>query len=236
MKINLLDVKVDKITSREVLNRIEEYLQSQNQYYIVTPNPEFLMEAQRDEEFKKILNYADLAIPDGVGLLWAARFLNLPSGSRLKSIWQVIYSGASLVLYPKYCQSVFPERVTGTDLIYALANRLQKTDYSIFLLGAKGQVAKMASQKLKQKFPDLKIAGAFGGVGEEKGDRITTAIINQAKPDLLLVAYGAPKQEKWIFVAINLPSEIKKKFLSFQQKWPDLPVRWTKEENLHITL
>lgn len=199
MKIDLLGVKVDKITTGEVLNKIEKYLHSSDQYYLVTPNPEFLMTAQKDEEFKKILNYADLAVADGVGLLWAAKFLSLPGKNWLRCLWQAFYCGVSLIFYPKFCQSVLPGRISGVDLVQALNNRLQKTDYSVFLLGARSNIAQLASQKLKQNFPQIKIVGSFGGVGEEKGDKITTAIINKAQPDVILVAYGSPKQEKWIF-------------------------------------
>lgn len=198
MKIDILGVKVDKITQEEVIQRIGEWLFKDKQHYIVTPNPEFVMRAQQDEEFKDILNRADLAIPDGIGLLWAAKFLSLKSGSWLKAFWQFIHTQLSLIFYPRYCRTVLPERVTGTDLVWKIAKLSEQKDCSIYLLGAKNNIAQTAAQKLKQKFPNLKIAGSFAGSPNKEADDKLQAIVNHVKPDVLLVAYGHPKQEKWI--------------------------------------
>ena len=72
----ILDVKIDKITVTEVLEKIKGFLLSNKQCYIVTLNPEMVVEAQKNDYFKKIINGADLVIPDGIGIVLANKFLN----------------------------------------------------------------------------------------------------------------------------------------------------------------
>jgi len=81
--MKILGVKIDNLTIAETLQKIEVFLRDGQQHYLVTPNPEFLVEAQKDEEFKRILNQADLAVPDGMGLVLAARFLGQPLKQRI---------------------------------------------------------------------------------------------------------------------------------------------------------
>ena len=202
MKIDILGVKVNKITQKEVIQRVEEWLsQKGGKYYIVTPNPEFVMAAQKDEEFRDILNKADIAIPDGVGLLWAAKFLSLKSKQKLKVFLQFIYTQLSLIFYPRYCRTVIPERVTGSDLIWKIARLSEQKNCSIYLLGAEEGVAQKAAEKLKEKYKNLKIAEAELGMKNtefriENPELVNR--INRRQPDILLVAFGHPKQEKWI--------------------------------------
>lgn len=168
-KINILGVKIDNITMDETVARVEAMLADGKKHQVVTPNPEFVMLAQKDDEFKKILNQADLAIPDGIGLVWASRILS----SKLK------------------------ERVTGTDLMLRLCERAAQQGWRIFLLGGESGVAARAAEKLKIQSSKLKIVGVCEGGSLE--DR--KAVIPPT--DFLFVAYGAPKQEKWIVE--NLP-------------------------------
>ncbi|MFH1597722.1 MAG: WecB/TagA/CpsF family glycosyltransferase [Patescibacteria group bacterium] len=183
MKVEILGVKIDKITNEEVLEKIQGYLDSDKSHFIVTPNPEFLVAAHHDKDFKGILNQADLAVPDGFGLKLAARYL----GNPLK------------------------QRITGTDLTYQLAEICQKKHKSIYLLGALPGVAEQAAQKILELYPDIKIAGFESGYRTrfhfKLPDFILLAKINRVKPDVLLVAFGASKQEKWINNHLaNMPS------------------------------
>ena len=201
-KINILGVQINKITYSQVLSKIQEFLNSKEKHYIVTPNPEFVMTAQKDKEFKEILNKADIAIPDGIGLLWAATLIKSKiKNQRLKLIriyLRAFIYGLFLILYPKYCRKVLPERITGVDLIWKISKLCEQKNCSIFLLGAKKGRALACALKLKQKFPNLKITGTFSGLAEPASDEKIRMIINQTKPDILFVAFGAPKQEKWI--------------------------------------
>ncbi len=180
MKANILGVLIDQLTMAEALDRIEKFLEVGGQHYVVTPNPEMVILAQKDQEFKNILNQADLAIPDGFGLILASIWL----GERIK------------------------ERVTGADLVLQLGEKIENTEYKLFLLGGQSGVAKRAAANLKERFPGLKIVGAEEGVEEvgKLGYWETNDLdnrINQARPDILLVAFGQGKQEKWIYY--NLP-------------------------------
>ena len=158
IKVYLLGVKIENVTMNETLQKIEGFLMDGRQHYIVTPNPEFLVLAQKNEEFKKILNESDLAIADGIGIVWASRFLGEP----------------------------LKERVSGVDLIQDL--RFKNKDLRAFLLGGRHGVAgKIASQ-----WP------AVVGFSEETDSVEVLARIRECQPDILLVALGAPKQEKWI--------------------------------------
>lgn len=175
MRIDILGVKIDKITSRELMEKIQEFLYSGSGHYIVTANPELIVRARKDSEFSDVINKADLVVPDGIGLIFASKIISGIKGD-------------------------LSERIQGIDLLYRIANSFTAPTHKnrIFFLGARGENAKLAALKLKKNFPNIEIASFFGGESGEKGDRIAVSIINQAKPDILFVAYGAPRQEKWI--------------------------------------
>ena len=201
--IKIAGVKITKTTTSELLVQLREFLRSEDQHYLVTTNPEFVMAAQADSEFKEILNRADISIPDGIGLLWAAKYLSL-SASRNKLLrvfqaaWQVVYTGASLIFYPRYCRGVLSRRISGADLIRPLAKLCAKEDKSVYLLGGRLRVGGKTAAILQAKFPGLKIAGTYEGDASATGDQKSCQRINEVQPDVLLVAYGHPKQEKWI--------------------------------------
>lgn len=141
--------------------------------YIATANLDFLMQAWRDPELQRILIDADLVIADGMPIVLLSRFF----GPRLK------------------------ERVTGSDLVPMISEHLAKHEMSIFALGAAPGVAPRAAETLRQRNPGLRIAGAYSPPKADILDMNNTEIldlVSESDPDLLLVAFGAPKQEKWI--------------------------------------
>ena len=155
MKINILGVKIDNLTIGEVFEKIERFLKSNKQHYIVLPYSEFIVRAQQDKEFRKILNDADLSLCESRGLRIVSRFLN----------------------------KQFKENIAGVDLIFKLRGR-------IFLLGGKRGVADKAGKELNTKI-----------VGSEHGYQNLEKVIekiNKIRPNILLVALGSPRQEKWI--------------------------------------
>lgn len=183
MRIDILGVKINKITSLELMDKIQEFLHSGTGHYIVTANPEIIVKAQKDSEFRDIINEADLVIPDGYGLILASKII--------------------------FRKNNLGERTHGIDLIYRIARifEIPSMGNRIFFLGARGENAKLAAQKIKKNFPNIEIAGYFSGEAGIEGDRIAVSIINQARPDILFVAYGAPLQEKWIAKNLkNLPT------------------------------
>src|SRR3989344_1063763 len=175
MKKEILGVKVDDFNNQQILEKVDNFLDDAKKHYLVTPNPEFLVAAQRDEEFKQILNEADIAIPDGIGVIIASVLL----GRGIKN------------------------RITGTDLVSQLTKLASEKNYSIFLLGGRDGVAKRTESKLIQKYPNISIVGTYEGEADKTGDSETTKAIIEANRsggfiDFLFVAYGQAKQEKWI--------------------------------------
>lgn len=154
----------------ETLAWIEAAVAARTPKQICTANPEFIIAAQEDAEFKAILNNADLVIPDGVGLLWAARQL----GERL------------------------PERVAGSDLVVQLAERGAQRGWRIFFLGAAEGVAARAAEVLQIRFPGFNCVGAYSGSPRAEDETEIIARVRAAQPDILLVAFGHPKQDKWL--------------------------------------
>jgi N-acetylglucosaminyldiphosphoundecaprenol N-acetyl-beta-D-mannosaminyltransferase len=169
-RINILGIKIDDVTSEEALARIEQFVADGRPHLVTTVNPEFIVAAQTDVAFAQILNQADLNLADGQGLLWAARLL-----------------GGSL-----------RERVTGVDTLVKLAELSAKKGYAIYLLGAAEGVAEAAAEVLRNRFPGLRVAGTYAGSPAPEEDEGIVERIRRADPQLLFVAYGAPRQEQWI--------------------------------------
>lgn len=168
--VSILGVRVHAVTMAETLAWIEAAVAARAPRQICTSNPEFLMTARRDREFFEVLNRADLVVPDGVGLLMAARWL----GARL------------------------PERVAGSDLIYRIAERAAQRGWGIYFLGAGEGVVARTAAKLRAIYPELRVAGTFAGSPKIEDEDAMVARVRAARPDILLVAYGAPQQDKWI--------------------------------------
>ncbi|HCE30864.1 MAG: Glycosyl transferase, WecB/TagA/CpsF family [Candidatus Daviesbacteria bacterium GW2011_GWB1_39_5] len=197
MKINILGVKIDKINQSEALKQIERWIWNPGKHYIVTPNLEFILAAQKDLEFKQILNKADLSIPDSSSLGFSYWLLK-------RKYWE------RLILWPLFFvplkQLIQFDRVSGTDLMDALCKLSAEKGFVTGFLGGQGKVAKRCAECLQKKYPKLKIAFAeSGGEINRNGNMTadcrlpTTVEDGSLKPvDLLFVAFGHIKQEKWI--------------------------------------
>ncbi len=171
-QIDVLGIKINSLKFKEAVAQIDGFVNSGSKHQIVTVNPEFIVTAQKDRGFKKILNQASLSVPDGAGLEYAAR----AQGEK------------------------FTERITGVDLTWALAKLSEDKGYGIYLLGGDPGVAIQVENRMKLIHPRVNIVGAYPGSPAEPGliDRI-----NKKNPDILIVAFGAPKQEKFIAKNIN---------------------------------
>lgn len=174
-RIQVLGLPVDGITYQKWFDVIEQWVKGDVARHVCTVNPEFLIIAQDDINFANILKRADLCVPDGVGLLWAAKRLG----------------------------HYLPERVTGSDGVPYIAEQASKRGWKLFFLGAGEGIAQKAADVLRERYPDLQIVGVYGGSPRPEDEDEIVARINQVEPDILFVAYGAPNQDKWI--ARNLP-------------------------------
>ncbi|MFN8497478.1 MAG: WecB/TagA/CpsF family glycosyltransferase [Anaerolineae bacterium] len=170
-RIDILGVGVDDVTPAETLDLLTAWIDEGAPRRVVTPNPEMVMLARRDRAFARLLADADLAVPDGVGLLWASRLRGTP----LRAL------------------------VPGSDLAPWLAERSAARGDRWFLLGGAEGVAEEAGRILAARYPGLCIGGTFAGDASPLGDPATRAAIRAAGAvDVLLVAYGAPRQEAWM--------------------------------------
>lgn len=191
-------------------NALVSFFSSEKAYKVAKVNTEFLDRALKNKEFKNMLANFDLNIADGSGVLWAARYLTLPLTQNkvilrlplrtliisAQAVWQMVYSGASLVFYPKYVNNPIPERFPGVEAMYLMLEAAQKTSTPVYFLGAEKEVNEKARWILAKKFPNLMIAGGKGGFW--KSDTEVIEEINKSGANLLIVALGSPKQEYWI--------------------------------------
>jgi N-acetylglucosaminyldiphosphoundecaprenol N-acetyl-beta-D-mannosaminyltransferase len=174
-RIQILGLPVDAITYDQWLNLIAGWVAGNTPRHVVTVNPEMLIIARQDPNFRHILQRADLCVPDGVGLLWAAKRQGTP----------------------------LPQRVTGSDGLPIIAARAAERGWRLFFLGAAEGVADKAAEILRQRHPELQIVGTYSGSPAPAEEDAIVERVNASGADLLFVAYGAPEQDKWI--ARNLP-------------------------------
>lgn len=168
MKEQILGVDVNTENYDELIPKLFQNIDAQKKSLVVAINPEKLMKAKDDPALKALLNRVEFQIPDGIGVIIASK---LQKGD-IKS------------------------RVTGVDMMDRIVREAARTGKSIFLYGAKPGVAEAAAAKLIDIYPDLQVAGTQDGY--EKDERKVISKINEAKPDILFVAMGSPKQELWI--------------------------------------
>ncbi|MBI5413351.1 WecB/TagA/CpsF family glycosyltransferase [Candidatus Peregrinibacteria bacterium] len=201
-KVKILDVQFDVCTKDEALRRILDFLEfrkGESGKQIVTPNPEMLLESSKNKQFHTILNRAWLSIPDGIGILWASAFKKISRhNSGLSKLIKAKLCFLSLLFYPKLCKKVFPERITGVDLMESICAVSRKSKTPIFLLGAKDGVAVEAQKFLETKYAGVNVVGTFSGSASDDDFPAIQAIIAETQPEILFVAYGSPAQELWI--------------------------------------
>ena len=168
MKTEILGVRFDNLTQQEAAQRGRQLLEEDKFHYVVTPNPEFLLAAEKDPEFHRVLNAADLVLPDGIGVVYSAKILGTP----------------------------LKERVPGIEFAEAMLSALNEMGGRLYLLGAKPGVAEEAGRRICARYPALVLCGTHDGYF--KDEQAILPEIAAAKPDLLFVCLGAPKQEKWM--------------------------------------
>ena len=182
-QVNILGVNVDAVTMAEAVAHVTEAMDVRANVMIATANAEMIMRATHDEELRDILNAAALVVPDGAGTVWAARHLG----------------------------HAMPERVAGYDLAQELLRRAPAEGRRIYFFGAAPGVAEKAKEKAEQLYPGIEIVGVRNGFFSPADNAAIIAEIREARPDLLLVALGVPKQEKWIaahLAELDVPAAI----------------------------
>jgi N-acetylglucosaminyldiphosphoundecaprenol N-acetyl-beta-D-mannosaminyltransferase len=157
----------------EALRRIEGMIADGGTHQIATANVDFLVHATEDEEYRRMLCMCDLVVADGMPIVWASKLFGIP----------------------------LRERVAGSDLVPILVHLSARKGYGIYLLGATPEVAERAVQQMEKSAPGVRVVGHMSPPIRPLDQIDSEAIlaeIERAKPDILLVAFGSPKQEKWI--------------------------------------
>lgn len=167
-QVDILGVKVDKVTMEQAIEQIKLFLCKDFVHTIYTPNSEIIMDAQKDIELKEILNSSDLVIADGSGVVLASKIL----------------------------KTKLPEKVSGIDLVKKSFLTDEKPSY--FFFGGKPGIAEKAKLNIEKEYSQINIVGIHDGYFNEEDNSIIISQINSSGADILLVALGAPKQEKWI--------------------------------------
>ena len=165
MKTDIMGLQFDNITMEEALDAAKALLQGEHAARVVTPNAEIAYEALHDENMRTLLNSAELMLPDGAGVVLASKILKTP----------------------------LKQKVAGVDFADGLLGVLETTGQSLYLLGSKPGIGELAAQKMTEKHPKLYICGMNDGYFKDEAPVIEK--INAAKPDVLFVCLGAPKQE-----------------------------------------
>lgn len=169
--VKILGVPVHPLTMSESVAVLEEKLQKKEQAFVVTANAEIIMMCQQDKEYNNIVSeQADLVLPDGAGAVWAGRYLG----------------------------NEVPERVAGFDLYNQLLKLSADKGYKAYFFGGAPGVAEAAKNKAEELYPGVRIVGCRNGYFTETEEEAIIKEINDAAPDMLFVALGAPKQEKWL--------------------------------------
>lgn len=168
MRTDILGVGFDDLTLEEAAAAGASLVEDQGFHYAVTPNPEFLLAARKDQPFRQALLDADLVLADGVGVVYSAKLLGRP----LKG------------------------RVPGIEFAQALMGWLAKHGKRLFLLGAKPGVAELAAANLRDRYPGLILCGTHDGYFKE--DEPVVQAIRESGADVVFVCLGAPKQEFWM--------------------------------------
>ena len=220
----ILGVKVDfELSFEDVLKTIEEkYLVDGKTHIICTTNPEFVMDAQNDEDFKKIINESDMSIPDGTGVIYAKNYIDKIAKIKKDIMFPIkaFATGCSIGLSSLFNKNhIIKERLTGVDLTYRICELSSRNKYNIFLLGGRhknavgksldisdSDMATETANVLAGMYPGLNIVGATSRFNSSlEHDQQTVDYIKQCMNekdvdhiDFLFVAYGHSKQEKWI--------------------------------------
>lgn len=169
----VLDVRVDAVGLKDTIQILDEFVRSGAPHQVVTVNLDFIRIAQQDDRFRAAVNGADLSVADGAPVLWAARLLGTP----------------------------LVERVTGVDIVEQGAALAAANGYGVFLLGAAPGVAEAAGAELRRRHQGLRIVGTysppFGPFTGAEEERMVN-LVRCARPAMLFVAFGAPRQDLWI--------------------------------------
>ena len=203
IKINIAGLNIDKISKKELLETLKQRIKAGQKTWLTTVYSEFLYAGLKDPKVMALLNKADIAVPDGVGIFWAQKFLSL--SYFFENFWLKIFESYLQAAFTSFSflfpgsdgeQGLLQEKIPGSDLVWDIAEMAAKNNLSVYLLGGFDDTPKIVSEKIGAKY------SAFSPIlfsNKNPNDESIIHDINNANPDILLVAYGPIKQEEWIY-------------------------------------
>jgi N-acetylglucosaminyldiphosphoundecaprenol N-acetyl-beta-D-mannosaminyltransferase len=169
-EVRILGLPVHDVTMETTLATLDAFICDRTPHHIVTADASMLVMAQDDAQLHDIIANADLVTPDSVGIVWAAKRQKKP----------------------------LHERVSGVEIVEMLCARSASCGYRIYFLGAGPGVAEQAAERMRLRYPGTQIVGTRNGFFQESDSPAIVEEIRACKADVLCVAMGIPKQEKWI--------------------------------------
>ncbi len=178
-KQKLLNTYVNNVSMNETIQEIERLIAQDEKSYVVPINVDVVIKMEHDSYLREIVDKADLVLVDGKPLIWVSQIYKMP----------------------------IKQKISGSDLVPLLCETAATKGYSIYILGGKDGVADKAKKKIIQQWPNINIVGTYAPpFGFEKDEKELNEInerIAKAKPDILIVCFGCPKQEKYIYENIR---------------------------------
>ena len=215
IKINITSTHIVRVINF-VRSRLMQ-VPKKSPFIIFTPNPEILLLASNDNKFAKILSSADILLADGIGLVQAAKFLSLSNPKNMfirlfVLLGQGLLVGLATFFNKDWLKSELTP-VKGRELFIELVKLANKKSWRVFLLGGKGEATQKTAEFFKNTLKKVTIAYASGPILDSSAEAVSSQEklveekiidkINEFKPHLLFVAFGAPKQEKWLYKQLN---------------------------------
>ncbi|MCF6410123.1 WecB/TagA/CpsF family glycosyltransferase [Pseudalkalibacillus salsuginis] len=170
-RVEILNVPFVKTPKDQFIDTLLNHIKRKEKKFVITANPEIVMQTFKDPSFKQIVKQSSYVTPDGIGIVIASKMLNKP----------------------------IPERITGFETMMGLLLHAEKKDHSVYFIGAKDTTMKKAVNNVHARFPGLRVAGFRDGYFSSDESSKICDEIKQLQPDMVFVGLGSPRQEKWIY-------------------------------------
>ncbi|WP_347862217.1 WecB/TagA/CpsF family glycosyltransferase [Salimicrobium sp. PL1-032A] len=171
--VDILGIPITRTDHQSMKRRLISHIEQDEKAFVVTANPEIVMEARKDARYMNSILTATYVTADGIGIVKASRILNNP----------------------------LPERVTGYDLMIDFLRTSQERSYTIFLLGAEKEVLNTTVRNLEKHYPNIRIVGYHDGyfnMADKEESAYIVERIRTLSPDFIFVGLGVPRQENWV--------------------------------------
>lgn len=167
--VKVLGITIHGVTMKQAVLQVEQFIKQGGPHLVATANSEMVLKATHDILLGQVLEKAHLVVPDGIGVVWAAKVLGTP----------------------------VPERVPGIDLMQEVLKYGAPRGWKVFLLGAQAGIPEIVKKRIEQEHPGVQVVGYHHGYFAKEEEAQVCAKIQSCAPDILFVALGMPRQEKW---------------------------------------